>query len=119
MLENYDGFKYLVDTKMDLRCNMSVDADGNTCLHLAAKLDLPSVIDLIFREGREDMQVDHCNSLGQTAATVGALHGSYSAVKLLHLRHGASARVALDGKYWGWLLALALKEVRKLSEKNN
>ena len=95
---------------------MPVDVKGNTCLHLAAKLNLPSIVDFIFREDGGDMQVDLHNCLGQTAATVGALHGSYNAVKLLHLRYGASARVALDGKYWGWLLALALKEVRKVSE---
>ena len=88
-----------------------VDAHGNTTLHLAAAYGGDDMISVIISRGRI-ADVDIENDFGLSAATIAAKHGNLSTVHLLHRKYGASAREALEGKYWGWLLALALREVK-------
>jgi ankyrin repeat protein len=98
-----------------IRLDTAVDEDGNTAVHLASRHDLSELLDIMLIKGGGHLAkgVDIPNKLGVTPAVVGAKHGSMRAVKLLHHKYGASARTALDGRYWAWLLALAMKEVRR------
>ena len=90
-----------------------VDTHGNTILHLAAAYGGDDMLAVIVSRGRiADIDVE--SGLGLTAARIAAKNGNLSTVHMLHKKYGASAREALEGKYWGWLLALALREIMSL-----
>lgn len=90
-----------------------VDNGGNTALHTASAYGGDEIIAVILSRGKIS-DIDLKNNFGLSAARVAAIHGHFTTVHLLHKKYGASAREALDGKYWGWLLLLALREVKNL-----
>jgi ankyrin repeat protein len=109
-LNSVDAVEFLL-VYGGLPWNQKVDDRGNTCLHLAAMHDHEELIKKIVIKGNV-AHIDAKNFSHSTAAMLAAKHGSFGALQLLYRRYGASARLALDGKYWGWVLALALQEVR-------
>lgn len=95
-----------------------VDKEGNSALHIAARYNYVELIRIQVERGKGQLDIDARNKAGFTAAMVGAKYCSVESVRLLHKRYGASARDALDGYYWAWLLALAMKEVRNMRYKS-
>jgi hypothetical protein len=57
------------------------------------------------------------NNEGLTASMLGAKVGSFDNTKAV-IQMGASARRALDGKYWAWLLAHTIQyETREINSQ--
>lgn len=110
-LGNTAAFQHLVRRGYSPRS--IVDDGGNTCLHYAARYGTPNLVDYILAD--DFVRMEAVNHKGSTPAMEGAKAGNFNTCKRL-FKHGASARRALDGKYWGWMLAMARN--REKNEKS-
>ena len=101
--ENVPVITYLL--RMGLHPGTHVDSSGNNALHLASMLGNLKVVDTVLNAHDEVLCLDQVNARGQTAAMIAANAGNVVITRKL-IRCGSSAREALAGKYWGWLLAI-------------
>lgn len=90
-----------------------VSPGGSTCLHLAAAEGTNTMVEAILGDRR--VRLEARNDGGCTAAMEAARAGNFQTAKRL-FAHKASMRAGLEGKYWGWMLALARKQ--EATEKN-
>ena len=91
--------------------SLPVDEKGNGCLHIAARCGYTPAIDAVVHSGFF-VRLEQMNKLGRTGAMEGAIAGQLRAVRHL-CQCGADPRRGLDGRYWGWLLAIARKKESK------
>lgn len=99
----------------------NMDSDGNSILHYAVIYGdvhiVRTVVDKLKDVGALDFE--KINYAGYTPAMEGARSGDdshFQTTKLL-IKLGANARLALRGKFWGWILALARS--REKTHKNS
>ena len=86
---------------------------GHNCLHLAAAEGTNTMVEAIL--GNKRLRLEALNDRAHTAAMEAARVGNFQTARRL-FAHKASMRTGLDGKYWGWMLALARKQ--EANEKN-
>lgn len=108
-LGNTAAFEHFLSQGIDPTA--TVDSVGNTCLHLVANFGTAEMVSLVLAD-KKHLQLERCNWLGQTAAMVAAKSCNMSTLRIL-FRNKASARTALEGKYWAWILALAKTQERR------
>lgn len=92
--------------------NNVVDNNNNTALHYSALYGNLSVVDTVLNAHDEILLLETENSQKCTAAMISSKLGNFQMTKKM-LRCGCNGRKALEGKYWGWLLAL-VREREKL-----
>lgn len=91
--------------------NFSVDNHKNSALHHAARYGNLSIVDTVLNAHDEILILEAENDSGKTAAMIAAEIGQFHVTKKM-LRCGCSARRALSGKYWAWLLAFVRQRER-------
>ena len=86
---------------------LGADVRGDSCLHVIARFGTSSMVDMTLNDDR--VIIEALNASGNTALMEASKMGNFPNSKRL-IACQASARRALNGKYWGWLLALARKQ---------
>jgi len=109
-LGNNDALSQLL--AKGVSASVPVDENGNTCLHLAAYFGNVGAVKIVI-ESDYPVKFEYLNRSRRTPVMVGAVAGHVETVIEL-CRLGCDPRRGLDGKYWGWLLAIARrKEMRE------
>jgi ankyrin repeat protein len=99
----------------------AVDDNGNNSLHWAVMYGTTkivyTVLDTTDNVSNDVIVLEGVNNEGLTASMLGAKVGSFDNTKAV-IQMGASARRALDGKYWAWLLAHTIQyETREINSQ--
>jgi hypothetical protein len=99
----------------------AVDDNGNNSLHWAVMYGTTkivyTVLDTTDNVSNDVVVLEGVNNEGLTASMLGAKVGSFDNTKAV-IQMGASARRALDGKYWAWLLAHTIQyETREINSQ--
>jgi len=112
LFKKYNLIKLALE-KYKFKLGDQIDSDGNTILHYASmygnKDILSYIVAYLEKNGKLDFEV--LNFSGYTPAMEGARakdHSDFHATMTL-IKLGANARMALKGKFYGWILALAIK----------
>lgn len=96
--------------------NAIVDSKGNNCLHYAVLCGTSAIVSALLDTtdavSSEVILLEGLNKEGFTATMLGARVGSVDNTRAV-LQCGASARQALGGKYWAWLLAVAMQAEKR------
>lgn len=96
--------------------NASVDENGNNCLHWAVMYGtgeiVYAVLDTTESMISEVVLLEGSNKNGFSASMLGAKVGEFQNTKRV-IQLGASARRSLRGKYWAWILALAVNHEKR------
>lgn len=107
-LQNVTALQQLMRRGYNVTVRIDNTKEGNTCLHLAAQFDGNShLIDILL--AKSEVKVECVNALGFTAAMICAKLGNIQVFRRL-FKHGANARVGLEGSYTAWMLAFALRK---------
>lgn len=107
MLGNVHAFEHLL--VLGIKPNVIADGAGNTLLHLSARWGVPPMVSLLLADKR--VRLEATNARGYTAAMEGAVASNMRTLRVL-FRNKASARQALAGRYWAWVLAFARRQER-------
>ena len=96
--------------------NDPVDENGNNCLHYAVMYGTSSLVCTLLDSSdsltSEVLYIEGENKDKYTAAMLGAKMGEFKNTQAI-IQLGASPRRALNGKYWAWILAIAMQCERR------
>lgn len=93
--------------KKGLSPTAAADVRGDSCLHIIARYGTIAMVDVTVSD--ETVIIEGLNRYGNSALMEAAKMGNFHIAKRLIACY-ASARRGLNGRYWGWLLALARKQ---------